>query len=140
MFTSSAGGGVRHYPARLFAMRIDPELAVSLRRGEEAATELAGMRTPGSCRIPGSCAASEAAVTEPDLSEARDQLYTVILRIADSMTERFDRGEQPITCGNASLVELLAFVSTFGPAAIKRAKRLSQPRQFALVSALRVEC
>jgi hypothetical protein len=38
-------------------------------------------------------------------------------RIADSMTERFGRGEEPINLGNASLVELLAFVSAFGPIA-----------------------
>jgi hypothetical protein len=59
--------------------------------------------------------ASEAAVTEPDLSEARDQMYTSIRRLADIMTERFDRGEQPITLGNGSLAELFAFVSAFGP-------------------------
>ena len=33
------------------------------------------------------------------------------------MTERFGRGEEPINLGNASLVELLAFVSAFGPIA-----------------------
>ena len=44
-------------------------------------------------------------------------MYTEIARIADSMTERFGRGEEPINLGNASLVELLAFVSAFGPIA-----------------------
>jgi hypothetical protein len=38
-------------------------------------------------------------------------------RIVDSMTERFGRGEEPINLGNASLIELLAFVSAFGPVA-----------------------
>jgi hypothetical protein len=33
------------------------------------------------------------------------------------MTERFGRGEEPINLGNASLVELLALVSAFGPIA-----------------------
>jgi hypothetical protein len=44
-------------------------------------------------------------------------MYTEIARIADIMTERFGRGEEPINLGNASLVELLAFVSAFGPIA-----------------------
>ena len=95
---------------RLVAMRIDPELAVALRRGEEAAAESAGMPDTRELR------ASEAAVTGPN-SGARDRLYTQMARIADSMTERFGRGEEPINLGNASLVELLAFVSAFGPIA-----------------------
>ena len=33
------------------------------------------------------------------------------------MVERFGRGEEPVDLGNASLVELLAFVTAFGPAA-----------------------
>jgi hypothetical protein len=44
-------------------------------------------------------------------------MYTATRRIADSMTEQFDRGEQPINLGNASLAELFAFVSAFGPVA-----------------------
>ena len=43
---------------RLVAMRIDPELAVALRRGEEAAAELAGVPDTRELR------ASEAAVTD----------------------------------------------------------------------------
>jgi hypothetical protein len=96
---------------RLVAMRIDPELAVALRRGEEVVAELAGMPDTRELR------ASEAAVTEPNFSGAGDRVYTAIVRIADSMTERFGRGEEPINLGNASLVELLAFVSAFGPVA-----------------------
>ena len=96
---------------RLVAMRIDPELAVALRRGEKAAAEPAGMPDTREPR------ASEAAVTGPNSSGARDRLYTKMARIADSMTERFGRGEEPINLGNASLVELLAFVSAFGPIA-----------------------
>jgi hypothetical protein len=96
---------------RLVAMRIDPELAVALRRCEEAAAEPAGMPDTRELR------ASEAAVTGPNSSGARDRLYTEMARIADSMTERFGRGEEPINLGNASLVELLAFVSAFGPIA-----------------------
>jgi hypothetical protein len=94
---------------RLVAMRIDPELAVALRRGEEAAAEPAGMPDTRELR------ASEAAVTGPNSSGARDRLYTEMVRIAESMTERFGRGEEPVNLGNASLVELLAFVSAFGP-------------------------
>src|SRR6266404_1863353 len=96
---------------RLVAMRIDPELAVALRRGEKAAAEPAGMPDTRELR------ASEAAVTGPNSSGARDRIYTKMARIADSMTERFGRGEEPINLGNASLVELLAFVSAFGPIA-----------------------
>ena len=96
---------------RLVAMRIDPELAVALRRGEKAAAEPAGMPDTRELR------ASEAAVTGPNSSGARDRLHTKMARIADSMTERFGRGEEPINLGNASLVELLAFVSAFGPIA-----------------------
>jgi len=33
------------------------------------------------------------------------------------MVERFGRGEEPVDLANASLVELLAFVTAFGPAA-----------------------
>src|ERR1700756_572262 len=57
---------------RLVAMRIDPELAVALRRGAEAPTEPAGMPDTRKLR------ASEAAVTGPSSSEARDRLYTEI--------------------------------------------------------------
>jgi hypothetical protein len=96
---------------RLVAMRIDPEFAVALRRGEEAAAELAGVPDTRELR------ASEAAVSGPNSSGARDRFYTEMARIADSMTERFGRGEEPINLGNASLVELLAFVSAFGPIA-----------------------
>jgi len=92
-------------------MRIDPELAVALRRGEEAAAEPAGM--PDAREL----LASEAAVTGPNSSGAGDRMYTEVARIADRMTERFGRGEEPINLGNASLVELLAFVSAFGPIA-----------------------
>ena len=93
----------------LVAMRIDPELAVALQRGEEAAAEPTGMPEPPGLR------ASESAATGPNSSGAGDRMYTKIARIADSMTERFGRGEEPINLGNASLVELLAFVSAFGP-------------------------
>ena len=96
---------------RLVAMRIDPELAVALRRGEKAAAETAGMPDTQELR------ASEAAVTGPNFPGAGDRTYTEIARIADIMTERFGRGEEPINLGNASLVELLAFVSAFGPIA-----------------------
>jgi len=96
---------------RLVAMRIDPELAVALRRGEEAAAETAGMPDTQELR------ASDAAATGPNSSGARDRVYTEMARIADRMTERFSRGEEPINLGNASLVELLAFVSAFGPIA-----------------------
>src|SRR5258705_12547255 len=89
---------------RLVAMRIDPEIAMALRRGEEAA----GMPDTRELR------ASKAAVTGPNSSGARDRVYTEMARIADSMTERVGRGEEPINLGNASLVELLAFVSAFG--------------------------
>jgi len=88
---------------RLVAMRIDPELAVALRRGEKAA----GEPMPDTREL----RASEAA----DSSGARDRLYTKMARIADRMMERFGSGEEPINLGNASLVELLAFVSAFGP-------------------------
>jgi hypothetical protein len=94
---------------RLLTMRIDPEVAVALWRGEEAAAELAGM--PDTQEL----CASEAPVTEPDLSEARDQMYTAITRIVDIMMARFDRGEEPIKLGTGSLAELFAFVSAFGP-------------------------
>jgi hypothetical protein len=96
---------------RLVEMRIDPELAVALRRGEEAAAELAG--TPGTREL----RASDATLTGPNSSGVRDRLYIEMARIADSITERFGRGEEPIDLGNASLVELLAFVSAFGPVA-----------------------
>jgi len=95
---------------RLVAMRIDPELAVALRRGEEAAAEPAGMPDTRELR-------ASKAVTGPNSSGARDRVYTEMARIADRMTERFSRGEEPINLGNASLVELLAFVSAFGPIA-----------------------
>jgi hypothetical protein len=92
-------------------MEIDPELAVALRRGEKAAAESAGM--PDTQELH----ASEAAVIGPNSSGARNRLYTAMARIADRMAERFGRGEEPINLGNASLVELLAFVSAFGPIA-----------------------
>src|SRR5260370_39333109 len=94
---------------RLVAMRIDPEIAMALRRGEEAAAELAGMPDTRELR------ASEAAVTGPNSSGALDRVYTEMARIADSMTERCVRGDEPINLWNASLIELLAFVSAFGP-------------------------
>src|SRR4029077_4161695 len=62
---------------RHVAMRIDPELAVALRRGEKAAGEPAGMPDTRELR------ASEAA----DSSGARDRLYTKMARIADRMME-----------------------------------------------------
>src|SRR5258707_2942362 len=74
---------------RLVAMRIDPELTVALRRGEEAAAELAGMPEPWGLR------ASEAAVTRPNSSGEGDRLYTEIARISDRMTEGFGRCEGP---------------------------------------------
>src|SRR5207248_9515098 len=53
----------------------------------------------------------------PNSSEAKDRLDRKIAQIADSMVERFGRGEEPVDLANASLVELLACVTAFGPAA-----------------------
>ena len=64
---------------RLVAMGIDPELAVALRRGEEAAAEPAGMPDIRELR------ASEVAVTGPNSWGARDRLYTEMARIADTI-------------------------------------------------------
>ena len=65
---------------RLLAMRIDPELAVSLGRGEEAATELAGM--PDTRELPNTreLRASEVAVTEPDLIDLLDRRIIILVR------------------------------------------------------------
>ena len=96
---------------RLQAMGIDPKCAIALRLGERAAAELAGIPDTPELR------ASDAAPTGPNSSEAKDRLDRKIARIADRMVERFGRGEEPVDLANASLVELLAFVTAFGPAA-----------------------
>src|ERR1700738_4952685 len=62
---------------RLVAMRIDPELAVALRRGEEAAAEPAGMPDTRELR------ASEAAGTGPNSSGAGGRMYTEVARDGD---------------------------------------------------------
>src|SRR5258707_3079695 len=62
---------------RLVAMRIDPELAVALRRGEEAAAETARMPDTPELR------ASDAAATRPDSFRAPDPVYNEIGPIGD---------------------------------------------------------
>jgi len=93
-------------------MGIDPKCAIALRLGERAAAELAGIPDTPELR-----ASDAAPPTGPNSSEAKDRLDRKIARIADSMVERFGRGEEPVDLANASLVELLAFVTAFGPAA-----------------------
>src|SRR5438477_1037605 len=97
---------------RLQAMGIDPKCAIALRRGERAAAELAGIPDTPELR-----ASDAAPPTGPNSSEAKDRLDREIAQVADSMVERFARGEEPVDLANASLVELLAFVTAFGPAA-----------------------
>ena len=103
----------RHGPALMPRLYRPAESGrcVSRRSEEAAAAEPARMPDTRELR------ASEAAATGPNSSGARDRVYTEMARIADRMTERFSRGEEPINLGNASLVELLAFVSAFGPIA-----------------------
>ena len=78
---------------RLVAMRLDPELAVALRRGEEAGAEPAGMPDTRELR------ASEAAVTGPNSSGARDGLHTKMARIADSMRRGLVAARSRLTSG-----------------------------------------
>src|ERR1700745_2053309 len=77
-----------------------------------AAAELAGIPDTPELR-----ASDAAPPTGPNSSETKDRLDRKIARIADSMVERFGRGEEPVDLANASLGELLAFVTAFGPAA-----------------------
>src|SRR5438045_2717485 len=97
---------------RLQAMGIDPKCAIALQLGERAAAELAGIPDTPELR-----ASDAAPPTGPNSSEAKDRLDRKIAQIADSMVERFGRGEEPVDLANASLVELLAFVTAFRPAA-----------------------
>jgi hypothetical protein len=96
---------------RLVAMGIEPALAVSLRRGEEAAAELLTIHDTPEPRV------ADAAATKRDLSGRGNGLDSKLATIAGPMVEQFGRGEEPIDFGNASLVELMAFVTAFGPVA-----------------------
>src|SRR5258705_12538725 len=66
---------------RLVAMRIDPEPAVALRRGEEAAAETAGMPDTRGLR------GSDAGAAGPNSSRAPDRGETRRGPVRDPMTE-----------------------------------------------------
>ena len=87
---------------RLRVMGIDPGLAVTLRRGEEAAAELAAI--PDS---PDLKAADEAIVTA-DYSNADDRTGEFEAKI-ERIAEQYRSGQHQLDFANASPAELLAF-------------------------------
>ena len=86
---------------RFLLMGLDPALAVSLQRGEEAAAKLAAIPDTEALR------SADLAITRSHLNDcgaARSRLEAEIQRIAAQFYER----SQP-NFANASLIELLAF-------------------------------
>jgi hypothetical protein len=60
---------------------------------------------------------ADAAATKRDFAGRGNGLDAKLATIAGPMVKRFGRGEEPIDFGNASLVELMAFITAFGPVA-----------------------
>jgi hypothetical protein len=87
---------------RLRLMGIDPELAVSLRRGEEAAAELAAV--PDSADLK---AADEMIVTS-DYHDGIDRSCEFEEKIR-SIAEQYRSGQHQLDLGEASPAELFAF-------------------------------
>ena len=86
---------------RLLLMELDPELAVSLQRGEEAAAELAAIPDSEALR------AADEALTRGDQNDDGEALGIPIAQI-ERMARHFDDGSQP-DLANASLAQLFAF-------------------------------
>jgi len=87
---------------RLRLMGIDPALAVALRRGEDAAAELAEIPDTIELR------AADEAIVRPERSDGTDRAHQVREKI-ERMAEQYRNGEYPLDLANASPVQLLAF-------------------------------
>jgi hypothetical protein len=87
---------------RLLEMGIDPTLAMALRRGEEAAAELAGIPDTLQLQI------ADEAIIRTNHSSGTDGAGRVQAKIL-SMAERYGDGRRP-DFANASMLELFAFV------------------------------
>jgi hypothetical protein len=86
---------------RLVLMGLDPALAVSLRRGEEAAAELAAIPDSDALR------AADEAITRDDQSDYGEVSSTLMAQI-EGMAAHFCDGSQP-DLANAALAKLFAF-------------------------------
>jgi hypothetical protein len=87
---------------RLVAMKIDPELAVSLRRGEEAAAELAAIPDTATLQ------AADAAIMRADHGTGGDGARQFWAKM-ERMAEQYRDGRRP-NFANASPAELFAFI------------------------------
>jgi hypothetical protein len=83
-------------------MGIDPALAVALRRGEEAAAELAAIPD-----TPELCAADEA-IVRPESSHRDGKVYRARAKI-EQIAIQYRDGQHRLDLANASPAELLAF-------------------------------
>jgi hypothetical protein len=87
---------------RLRIMEIDPALAVALRRGEEAAAELAAIPDTPELK------AADEAIVLPESNNGDDDACQVRAKIA-RMAKQYRDGELRLDLANASPAELLAF-------------------------------
>jgi hypothetical protein len=87
---------------RFRAMEIDPALAVTLRRGEEAAAELAAIPDTPDLK------AADKAILRPEYTSGNDGARRVGARIA-RMAEQYRSGQHRLDIATASPAELLAF-------------------------------
>jgi hypothetical protein len=87
---------------RFRAMGVGPEVAVSMRSGDEAATELAAIPDTPDLK------AADEAIVRPECSDGTDRAHQVREKIA-RMAEEYRDGEHQLDLANASPAELLAF-------------------------------
>jgi hypothetical protein len=87
---------------RFRVMGIDPALAVTLRRGEEAAAELAAIPDTPDLK------AADEAMVRPECSDGDDGARRVRARI-EQMAEQYRSGQHQLDLANASPAQLLAF-------------------------------
>jgi hypothetical protein len=83
-------------------MGLDPALAESLQRGEDAAAELAAIPDSEALRM------ADEAITRTDLANRSESHSRVEAKI-ERMAENFCDGSQQLNFANASVAQLLAF-------------------------------
>ena len=87
---------------RLRVMGISTELAVTLRRGEAAAAELAAIPDTPDLK------AADEAIVRPECNDGDDGARRARAKIVQ-MAEQYRRGQHPLDLANASPAELLGF-------------------------------
>ena len=87
----------------LIAMSFDPQLAVALRRGDEAALELAAIPDTEELR------AADAAIVAADHHASGDEAAAQFLAKIEQMAKRYREGQHQPDFARASPAELLAF-------------------------------